>query len=186
MGLSCPCSALDVNRSLDAIETRRTRKLQELAELSNVFRSGPALRVGGEGGGGGGCGGGGGGASTTIFGNSNFKRATVTLRDTRAHARRGRGLFEITPLCTHVCPCPFFEATAPCAAPAPPVKTGARVRRFRGCSYDQLTSVPPCPAHYSLGSAALITRTRAGSQLGEQDPSWPLLGFSDAYRGGSN
>jgi len=37
MGLSCPCSALDVNRSLDAIETRRTRKLQELAELSNVF-----------------------------------------------------------------------------------------------------------------------------------------------------
>ena len=31
-------------------------------------------------------------------------------------------------------PCPFFKATSPGAAPGPPVKTGARVRRFRGCN----------------------------------------------------
>ena len=37
-----------------------------------------------------------------------------------------------SPLCTHMCPYPFFEATPPGAAPGPPVKTGARVRRFRG------------------------------------------------------
>ena len=29
---------------------------------------------------------------------------------------------------------PFFEATPPGAAPGPPVKTGARVRHFRGCN----------------------------------------------------
>ena len=34
-------------------------------------------------------------------------------------------------------PCPYslVEATPPGAAPGPPVKTGARVRRFRGCNY---------------------------------------------------
>ena len=31
---------------------------------------------------------------------------------------------------------PFFEATPPGAAPGPPVKTGARVRHFRGCNKD--------------------------------------------------
>ena len=33
-----------------------------------------------------------------------------------------------------MCPYPFFEDTPPGAAPGPPVKTGARVRRFRGCN----------------------------------------------------
>ena len=33
-----------------------------------------------------------------------------------------------------MCPYPFFEVTPPGAAPGPPVKTGARVRRFRGCN----------------------------------------------------
>ena len=41
----------------------------------------------------------------------------------------------MTPLCTRICPYPFFEATHLGAAPGPPVKTGARVRRFRGCNY---------------------------------------------------
>ena len=36
-----------------------------------------------------------------------------------------------------ICPYPFFEATPPGAAPGPPVKTGARVRRFRGCNYPR-------------------------------------------------
>ena len=41
------------------------------------------------------------------------------------------------PLCTCMCPSspyPFFEATPPSAAPGPPVKTGGRSRRFRGCN----------------------------------------------------
>ena len=38
------------------------------------------------------------------------------------------------PLCTRMCPGPFFEAPPP----DPPVKTGTRVRRFRGCSYFEL------------------------------------------------
>ena len=38
----------------------------------------------------------------------------------------------MTPLCTRLCPCPFFEATPQGAAPGPLVKTGACVRRFRG------------------------------------------------------
>ena len=42
----------------------------------------------------------------------------------------------MTPLCTRICPYSFFEATPPGAAPGPPVKTGARVRRFRGCKKD--------------------------------------------------
>ena len=40
----------------------------------------------------------------------------------------------MTSLCTRICPCPFFEATPPGAAPVPPVETAARVRRFRGCN----------------------------------------------------
>ena len=40
----------------------------------------------------------------------------------------------MSPLCTRICPCPFFEVTPPGAAPGPPVKTGARARRFRGCN----------------------------------------------------
>jgi len=34
-------------------------------------------------------------------------------------------------------PYPFFEVTPPGAAPGPPVKTGARVCRFRGCNHAQ-------------------------------------------------
>jgi len=41
----------------------------------------------------------------------------------------------MTPLCTRMCPYPFFEVTTPGAAPGPPVKTGARVRRIHGCNY---------------------------------------------------
>ena len=37
------------------------------------------------------------------------------------------------PPCTRMYTHPFFEATPPGAAPGPPVKTGARVRHFRGC-----------------------------------------------------
>ena len=33
-----------------------------------------------------------------------------------------------------ICPYPFFKATPPGAAPGPPIKTGANVRRFRGCN----------------------------------------------------
>ena len=48
----------------------------------------------------------------------------------------GRGLpveLRNGPPRTRMCPHPFFEATPPGAAPGPPVKTGARVRHFRGC-----------------------------------------------------
>ena len=38
-----------------------------------------------------------------------------------------------TLLCTRICPFSPFEVTPLGAAPGPPVKTGARVRRFRGC-----------------------------------------------------
>ena len=41
----------------------------------------------------------------------------------------------MNPPCTRMNPHPFFEATSPGAAPGPPVKTGARVRHFRGCNY---------------------------------------------------
>ena len=42
----------------------------------------------------------------------------------------------MAPLCARICPYPFFEATAPGAAPGPPVKTGPRLRRFQGCNYN--------------------------------------------------
>ena len=35
---------------------------------------------------------------------------------------------------------PFFEATPPGAAPGTPVKTGARVRRLRGCNKEGCTT----------------------------------------------
>ena len=47
----------------------------------------------------------------------------------------------MTPLCKRISPYPFFEATTPGAAPGPPVKTGARVRRFRECNKARLRSV---------------------------------------------
>jgi len=43
---------------------------------------------------------------------------------------------KLSPLYAHMpLPCPFFETTPPGAAPGPSVKTGARVRRFRGCKH---------------------------------------------------
>jgi len=63
------------------------------------------------------------------------------------------------PLCTHICPCPFFEATPPGAASGPPVKTGARVRRFRGCKKT------------STGGSVLLTGSLKG----------PLVDGADKY-----
>jgi len=42
-------------------------------------------------------------------------------------------------LCVRICLCPFIKVTHPGAAPAPgpPAKTGALVRRFRGCKSTQ-------------------------------------------------
>ena len=59
---------------------------------------------------------------------------TQTHRHTDKHTNNA-SYKEMTPLCTRICPYPFFEVTPPGAAPGPPVKTGARVRRFRGCKY---------------------------------------------------
>jgi len=42
------------------------------------------------------------------------------------------------PFCTRICPYPFFEAASPGAAPGPPVKTAARVRRFQECKKSSL------------------------------------------------
>ena len=56
-------------------------------------------------------------------------RHTHTHTHTQASWAIGNG-----PLCTRICPYPFFEVTSPGATPGPPVKTGARVRRFRGCN----------------------------------------------------
>ena len=48
----------------------------------------------------------------------------------------------MAPFCARMCPCQFFEATPPGAAPGPPVKTGARVRRFRGCNKTSKADFP--------------------------------------------
>jgi len=100
---------------------------------SSVFRSGPVLRVGGEGGGGGG------GAAVVVrrrpFLEFKFKKTNCHIsgdRHTDTHRQALWAIGNDPPLYAHV-PCPFFEATPPGAAPGPPVKTGARVRRFRRC-----------------------------------------------------
>ena len=49
----------------------------------------------------------------------------------------------MTPLCTRMYTHPFFEATPPGAAPGPPVKTGARVRHFRGCNQISARELRP-------------------------------------------
>jgi len=45
-----------------------------------------------------------------------------------------------------MCPYPFFEVKPPGAAPGPPVKTGARVRRFRGYNKCHWTTGPSSAA----------------------------------------
>ena len=105
------------------------------------FSSGPALHVGGEGGGGGGGSGGGGGdgASTTILGNSNSKRPTATFvatdkqTDRQTHRQASWAIGNDPPLYAHM-PLPVLRSHTPGRRPRTPVKTGARVRRFRGCN----------------------------------------------------
>ena len=105
------------------------------------FSSGPALHVGGEGGGGGGGSGGGGGdgASTTILGNSNSKRPTATFvatdkqTDRQTHRQASWAIGNGPPLYAHM-PLPVLRSHTPGRRPRTPVKTGARVRRFRGCN----------------------------------------------------
>jgi len=94
---------------------------------SSIFRSGPALRGGG---------GGGGGASTTILGNSNSKRlsAIVVATDTQTHRQSSWSIGLDPPLYTHM-PLPVLRSHTPGRRPRTPVKTGARVRCFRGCNY---------------------------------------------------
>jgi len=66
------------------------------------------------------------------------KRSTAILVATHTHRQTHRqkswAIGNAPPLCTRICPYPFFEVTPPGAAPGPPVKTGARVRRFWGCN----------------------------------------------------
>jgi len=59
-----------------------------------------------------------------------------TQTDTQTHRQKSWAIGNAPPLFAHI-PYPFFEATPPGAAPGPPVKTGARVRRLRGCNKRQ-------------------------------------------------
>ena len=59
-----------------------------------------------------------------VFENWAVKRPTATTVSNVATDRqtdKHRGLLEMTPLCTRICPYPFFEATPLGAAPRPPV-----------------------------------------------------------------
>jgi len=56
-------------------------------------------------------------------------------REREAHTQGG---YRKRPLCTRICPYSFFKVTPPGATPGPPVKSGARVRRFRGCKISAL------------------------------------------------
>jgi len=74
--------------------------------------------------------------------NEREKEQLPFLGATRAHTHTHHthtqivGYRKFPPLYAHtVCPIlTFFEVTPPGAAPGPPVKTGARVRCFRGCN----------------------------------------------------
>ena len=59
----------------------------------------------------------------------------------------------MTPLCTRICPYPLFEATPPGAAPGPPVKTEARVRRLRGCKHQPRMPLWPVREQGPLNSS---------------------------------
>jgi len=60
-------------------------------------------------------------------------RSCTQRRDRDTERDCGLLYMKPVPLCKSICPFPFFEATPPGAAPGPLVKTGARLRRFRGC-----------------------------------------------------
>jgi len=58
-----------------------------------------------------------------------------------------------------LCPCPFFEATPPGAVPEPPVKTRARVCRFRGCKNRTTQVLKTFSDRKALSLLLLIFRT---------------------------
>ena len=73
-------------------------------------------------------------------------------------------------LCTRICPYPFFEVTPPGAAPGPPVKTGARVRRFRVCKNEiEIAScvpdLPPLQTKIKNRRQALVSRVKCEGEL---------------------
>ena len=88
---------------------------------------------------------------------------------TRTHAKIA-GYRKWPLLCTRICPYPLFEATPPGAAPGTPVKTGARVRRFRGCKNPRVGVCPEvseqcfsCPRSPTLLLDALGEFLNAGA-----------------------
>ena len=100
---------------------RRRRSWRRRLVSENVFRLGPALRVGGEGGGGG------------------FQIRKVNRRFRRHRhidTQRMWAIGNAPPLCA-LMPLPAPRSHTPGTAPGPPVKTGARVRRFRGCNREE-------------------------------------------------
>ena len=103
--------------------------------------------------------------------------------DTQKHTDRHHGLQETPPpLCTHICPCPFFEATPPGAAPGPPVTTGARVRRFWVCN-NTAAKLPmtarPHRVFLLRGDRAKGLSLRSLSPTPTLNPSPLLCGFGD-------
>ena len=84
-------------------------------------------------------GGGGGGVAS---------RARATHRQT--DTQTDNGIYrKWPPLYAHMCSYPLFEVTPLGAAPGPPFKTGARVRRFRGCNELGVTTEKNMAAHSS-------------------------------------
>ena len=77
----------------------------------------------------------------------------------------------MTPSVRAYAPYPSFEATPPGAAPGPPLKTGARVSRFRGC--NKLAIVYPLSKlHRSFRGSPLPP---AGHLPAFTAPRWPDL-----------
>ena len=81
----------------------------------------------------------------------------------------------MNPPCTRMYTHPFFEATTPGAAPGPPVKTGARVRHFRGCKKEGQRAVgregnarrgilPPMPWRRTLSASGSRRKRRRKRQ----------------------
>ena len=60
--------------------------------------------------------------------------AVYFLPDQQTRTQTAAAIGNDPPLYAHMPLYPFFEVIPPGAAPGPPVKTGARVRRFRGCN----------------------------------------------------
>jgi len=117
----------------------------------------------------------------------NFKRTNchyaVVAKDTHTHTHIQTGAVgNAIPFCMCICPCPFFEVTSPGAAPGPPVKTGARVRRFRGCN-DKAVSTNQLQ-HWRKGhcTAQAGETTPPALVLRRQDHSLPPLRHVAARR----